>query len=129
MLSGAFLADDAIAVDGKLNVRGGVVSSARVGPNRVARVTLVVITRAEPSDTAPKISVQLIDPSGESQAFEVEIPAASLSSEIGFAYWPLWIPVEIDGRYVIVVASDSSSISIPLSVRGSAVADEIPDLG
>jgi len=106
-----------------------VLSSAQVGPNRVASVTLVVLTLADPSDSAPKISIQLIDPSGDSQVLEVEVPAVSLSSEIGFAYWPLWIPVEIDGRYVLVVACDDTSVSIPLSVRGSAVDDEIPHVG
>ena len=128
-ITGAFLADDATTVDGKLNVRGGVVSSAQVGLNRVATVTLVVITQAGPSDTAPKIGIHLINPSGDSQAIEVDVPTASLSGEIGFAYWPLWIPVEIDGRYVVVAACDDSSVSIPLLVRGSAVDDEIPHFG
>ena len=120
-VTGAFLAEEASVVDGKLNIRGAGFLYPYVGPDRVARVTLVVITRVLQSDTAPKIGIQLIYPSGDSQAVEVEVPAESLFNEIGFAYWPLWLPVEIDGRYVLVVTCDDSSVSIPMSVRGDSI--------
>ena len=118
---GAFLAETASVVDDKLNVIGGVLSSAWVSPERVANVTLVVLTQAESGDIAgdeaPKLTVELVAPGGDSQAVAVTMPPGSLANEIGFAYWSLWLPVEIDGRYKVMVGEGPDAIALPLLVE------------
>lgn len=124
-LAGAMLADSATAVNGKLDVSGGVARYFKAGHDRVARITLVVLTRFEAHDSAPKLTVEFVRPSGDSQAVDVDVPVALAGSpegEMGFAIWPLWMPVEEDGEYSVVVremdgGSDGDSISLPLTVR------------
>jgi hypothetical protein len=115
-LTGAFLAQAATVVDNKLDVRGGVLASCRIGPDRIARLTLVVLTHGQAGDKAPKLEVKLVKPSGDSQSLQGEIPQGALGGEIGFAVFPLGIQAETNGRYVLEVTSGDSSISLPLTV-------------
>lgn len=117
IVTGAFLAEAAATVDNKLNVRGGVLDSCRVGPDRVAKVTLVVLTQAEAGDKAPKLNIEIVKPSGDSQTVEIDIPKATLGGEIGFAFFPIGIPVETDGRYLLSVTSRGGFVSLPLRVQ------------
>ena len=117
IVTGAFLAEAAAAVDNKLNVQGGVLASCLVRPDRIARVTLVVLTQAEAGDKAAKLNIKLVKPSGDSQALQIDIPEATLGGENGFASFPIGIPAETDGRYVLVVSgSGGGSVSLPLRV-------------
>lgn len=115
-VTGALLADEVEVVDGKLNITGGVVRFCDPGPDRVATVNLVVFTEFDESDTDPKLTVEFRTPTGDSQIEQISMPAMPLDNEIGFASWPLWIPVEIDGRYVLTVSGDDGSVSLPLTV-------------
>ncbi len=121
ILTGAFLAESATAVDGKLHVEGGVLSHFRVGFDRVASLSLVALTRSEPRDTAPTLTIRFVTPSGDSQDEQIEMPAVftgSAEGEPGFACWSLWLPVETDGRYSLVVTADDGSVTLPLTVQG-----------
>ena len=121
ILTGAFLAESATEVDGKLQVEGGVLSHFRVGFDRVAALSLVALTQFEPHDTAPRLTIQFVTPSGDSQAEQIEMPPVFIGSaepEPGFACWPLWLPVETDGRYSLVVTADHGSVTLPLTVQG-----------
>lgn len=116
IVTGALLAESASVTDNKLNITGGVLSACRVGPERAARATLVVLTQPEESDTEPKIKVTITDPAGGSVDGQMDVPPASLGGEIGFVFFPIDISLPTDGRYVISVTSDKGSVSLPLHV-------------
>lgn len=118
-ITGAFLAESAATVDGKLNVEGGVLRYYRVGPDRVAAIQLVVLTQFQAGDSDPRLDIELIAPTGDSQQMQADIPMAvpeSPDGEIGFVFWALRAAVETDGRYLVVVRADEGSVSLPLTV-------------
>ena len=118
ILIGAFLAEAAAVVNNGLNVRGGVLASYQVGPDRIARVTVVVLTQPEAGDKAPKLKIEIVKPSGDSLSSLIgDIPKATLGGDNGFAFFPCEIHAETNGRYLVVVTSGSSSISLPLRVE------------
>ena len=118
IVTGAFLAEAAAVEDNKLNVRGGVLASCQVGPDRIARVTVVVLTQPEADDKAPKLKIEILKPSGDSHSsLSGDIPEATLGGENGFALFPCEIHAETYGRYVLVVTSGGSSVSLPLRVH------------
>jgi hypothetical protein len=119
IVTGALLADRAASVDNKLHVWGGVLDRCEVGPDRVARFVLVVLTQTEAADRhadPPKVEVEIIRPSGESQTMQLAVPKAVLGGENGFATFYLAIPAPTDGRYVLVVTVGSHHISLPLTL-------------
>lgn len=115
-ITGALLAESASVVDNKLNIQGGVVDSFRAGPDRLAKATLVVLTRPDPLDRTATIQLTLTTPAGESQESTFDVPESSLGGEIGFAYYSLRIPVPTDGRYVLTVSAQAGSATLPLKV-------------
>jgi hypothetical protein len=121
IVTGALLADRATSIDNKLHVWGGVLDRCEVGPDRIARFVLVVLTQTEAADRRsdarqPKLDVEIIRPSGESQTLRLEIPKATLRGENGFATFYLGIPAPTDGRYVLLVTVGSHNISLPFTV-------------
>ncbi len=116
IVTGALLAESASVVDNKLNVTGGVVSTYRVSSQPVIPVTLVVLTRSQPFDMAPTVTVTITNPGGESTDVELEVPPSSLGGEIGFFSAALRIPVPALGRYVIALPAQGGSIELPLTV-------------
>ena len=121
IVTGALLADRAASVDNKLHVWGGVLDRCQVGSDRIARFVLVVLTQTEAADrradaSRPKVDVEIITPSGDSQNLQLEMPKAALGGENGFATFYLGIPAPIDGRYVLVVTVGSHNISLPFTV-------------
>lgn len=114
---GALLADEVSVVDGKLNITGGMVRYCEPGPDRVAIVNLVVFTEFDAADTDPQLTVEFRTPTGDSQSEQIGMPTAPVAGDVGFASWPLWIPVETDGRYVLTVSGDEGSVSLPLTVH------------
>jgi hypothetical protein len=117
IVTGAFLAEAASVVDNKLNVTGGVLSGFVVGPDRLARFLLVVLTQAQADDSDNRVHVELWPPTDD-DPFRVayEMPAAASVGEIGFAFFPVEVALPIDGRWVIVVAGGPGVISLPLVV-------------
>ncbi|OBA72197.1 hypothetical protein A5641_08735 [Mycobacterium sp. 1554424.7] len=117
IVTGAFLAEAAAVVDNKLDVRGGVLSGFVVGPDRVARFLLVVLTQAEADDPDDRVHVEIWPPTdGEPFRVSYEMPAAATVGEIGFAFFPVEVALPVDGRWVIVVAGGPGVISLPLVV-------------
>ena len=117
-ITNAFLAESAAVADGKLTVRGGFLRYYRAGLDRVATVTLVVFTQADTGDTRPEITVGLTTPTGDCQTQQVTLPAAARAGEVSFAGWPLWLPVEINGEYLVTVHTDETSVTLKLTVSG-----------
>lgn len=116
IVTGALLAETASVVDNKLNITGGVISACRVGPERAAQAMLVVLIQPEDSDSEPKIKVTITDPAGNTQDVQMDVPQDSLGGEIGFVYFPIQMPLPVDGRYSISVSSDGGFVSLPLRV-------------
>lgn len=117
-ITGALLADAVTVVEDKLDIHGGFVRFVQAGPDRVASLNLIIFAELETSDTAPKVNVELVTPSGDSQVEQVDMPRMSAEGGVCFAYWPLWIPVETDGQYVVTVSGDEGTVSLPLTVQG-----------
>lgn len=119
MITGAFLAESASAVDNKLDVKGGVLARFVVGPDRSAAFVLVVLTQAETGNPDRRIGVEILSPDGdEPRSITFELPDAAAGGEIGFAFYPIEIALPVDGRWVIVVTGGAGAISLPLLVSG-----------
>ena len=116
IVTGALLAESASVVDNKLDVRGGVVDTYKIGTDRAIPVTLVVLTQSQPVDKAPTINVTITAPSGEAREFKLDVPRSSLGGEIGFVCAPLRLPAPVDGRYVLSVSAQSGLVTLPLTV-------------
>jgi hypothetical protein len=123
IVTGALLADRAASVDNKLHVWGGVLDNCQVGDDRIARFVLVVLTQTEAGDREPgapqpKVDVEIIRPSGDTQTLHLDLPKATYAGENGFASFYLAIPAPTDGRYVLLVTVGAHNISLPFTVYG-----------
>lgn len=118
IVTGALLAESASVVDNKLEVTGGVVSAYRRGEGPTVPVTLVVLTRSQAFDKAPKVILTVEGPSGDSTIVELDVPDSCLGGEIGFFCAPMRIPVPVDGRYVFSIPGQGGAIELPLNVVG-----------
>ncbi len=119
VITGAFLAEAASAVDNKLVVSGGVLSGFMVGPDRVARFVLVVLTQAETDCPVRKVEVEVRPPTDdEPLTIEFELPEAAAGGEIGFAYFNIEVRMPVNGRWVFLVTGGPGAFSLPLEVSG-----------
>lgn len=118
IVTGALLAESASVVDNKLSVQGGVIASCQAGPQRIVEPVLVVLIQPEPFDRAAKIDVRFTDPVGGALDQQFDVPESSLGGEVGFVYYPLKLPVPVDGRYLLAVSGRGGFVSLPLTVAG-----------
>jgi hypothetical protein len=117
IVTGAFLAEAASAVDNKLNVSGGVLSRFAVGPDRSARFVLVVLTQAETGNSDNRVEVEIRPPSDDQPVrMEFEVPEASIAEFPGFAFFDITIDLPVDGLWVLVVSGGMGAMSLPLLV-------------
>lgn len=117
MITGAFLAESASVVDNKLTVSGGVLSGYMVGPDRMARFVLVVLTQAETDSPDREVAVEIRPPAGdEPLTVEYQLPEAAAGGEIGFAYFNVEVCLPVNGRWVFVVTGGAGAVSLPLLV-------------
>lgn len=118
IVTGAFLAEAAAAVDNKLHIWGGVISHCRLGPERTVRLVLVALTQAETDNTDRTIDVDIRPPNDEdSLHISLEVPETTANNDIGFSYWPLPLQLPFDGRWVFALtAAGGSEVSFPLIV-------------
>lgn len=117
ILTGAFLADSAAAVDNKLNVSGGVLSRFALGPDRLARFVLVVLTQSEPGNTDRKLEIEMRPPSdADPIKLDFEVPESAVAEFPGFAFFELQLRLPDDGRWVMVVSGGTGAISLPILV-------------
>ena len=78
----------------------------------------MVLIQPEPFDQAAKIDVRFTDPVGTPLDVQFDVPASSLGGEVGFALYPLKLPVPVDGRYLLEVSGRGGFVSLPLTVIG-----------
>ncbi|BCI92760.1 hypothetical protein [Mycobacterium persicum] len=121
ILTGAFLADAAAVVDNKLNVQGGVLSRFAVGPDRLARFVLVVLTQSEPGSSDDRqLNIEARPPADAEDAeairLQFEVPEAAVAEFPGFAFFEIQLRLPVDGRWVLVVTADTGAISLPVLV-------------
>ena len=117
IVTGAFLAEAAATVDNKLNVQGGVLSRFTVGPDRSARLVLVVLTRADTEYSDRRINIEIMPPTlDEPQHLRFEVPETSLGEFPGFAFFEIVVNLPFDGRWMIVVNGGGDAVSLPLLV-------------
>jgi hypothetical protein len=119
ILTGAFLAEQAATVDNKLNVSGGVLARFTVGPDRLARVVLVVLTQTDPDSQDRRVEIEIRPPVEEDSLYRrFEVPEASVGEFPGFAFFDIEANLPFDGRWIIVVTGGSGAVSLPLVVTG-----------
>ncbi|BBX99205.1 hypothetical protein [Mycobacterium lacus] len=117
IITGAFLAEAAAAVDNKLNVSGGVVSRFAVGPDRLARFVLVVLTESEIDGSNRRVDVEIRPPTDDEPIrMEFDVPEVAVAEFPGFAFFEIQVQLPVDGRWVIVVTGGTGAISLPLLV-------------
>ena len=116
-LIGAFLAEAAATVDNKLNVQGGVLSRFTVGPDRLARFMLVVLTQPNDDHSDRRVDVEITPPTLDAPVrTSFEAPDVALSEFPGFAFFEIGVTLPSDGRWVIDVTSGGAGVSLPLLV-------------
>ncbi|WP_186245248.1 hypothetical protein [Mycobacterium simulans] len=117
ILTGAFLADAAAAVDNKLNVSGGVLSRFALGPGRLARFVLVVLTQAEPGSSDRQVEIEMRPPTDDDPIrLQFEVPESAVAEFPGFAFFELQLRLPVNGRWVLVVTGGTGAISLPVLV-------------
>jgi hypothetical protein len=118
IVTGAFLAEAAAAVDNKLHTWGGVISHCGLGPERTVRLVLVALTQAESDNSDRTIEVDIRPPNDEdSLHITLEVPEATANNDIGFSYWPLPLQLPFDGRWVFALtAANGPEVTFPLIV-------------
>ncbi|MGK2865960.1 MAG: hypothetical protein ACSLFA_04845, partial [Mycobacterium sp.] len=82
----------------------------------IVELTLVVLIQPEPFDQVARIDVRFTDPTGGALDVQFDVPESSLGGEIGFVYYPLRLPVPVDGRYLLAVSGRGGFVSLPLKV-------------
>lgn len=119
VITGAFLCDAASVYDDKLHVWGGVVTSWTVSAeDRSIQSTLVVLTQVDSGTTDPVIKLEIMPPTGDEPiVLDFPVPEATVSAESGFAFYRFGMQMPIDGRYVFVVSSGGSAVSLPLLIK------------
>ncbi|MGV0595723.1 hypothetical protein [Mycolicibacterium porcinum] len=129
-ITGAFLAESAEVVDGKLNVSGGVLDWIGVprrgefddaGNMAVGLVYLVTLMQATPDDHRKpyRMTTEMVDSDGTSHVVadsDVEIDAHT--GENRFWVTPIGVAAERSGRMVLIQSIDGGgSVSIPVELR------------
>jgi hypothetical protein len=117
MVTGAFLAEAAATVDNKLNVQGGVLSKFVIGPDRLARFVLVVLTRPDGDDSERRVDVEIRPPTPDTPIYKwFEAPEAAVGEFPGFAFFEIDARLPVDGRWAVDVTCGDSTVSLPLVV-------------
>lgn len=119
IVTGAFLAEKAVAVDDTLHVWGGALSGWAVHPEyRWVEFRLVVLAQVQTGEDDRTITVEVISPEDTTASLVMtrEYPQGWPVTDVGFAIFQLPIHLEVDGRYVLLVTSGGVTISLPLTV-------------
>jgi len=118
IITGAFLAEKAVAVDDTLHVWGGALSGWSVHPEyRWAEFRLVVLAQVQTGEDDRTITVEVIPPENTTASLVMtrEYPQSWSATDVGFAIFRLPIHLEVDGRYSLLVTSGGATISLPLT--------------
>ncbi|WP_293002573.1 hypothetical protein [Mycobacterium sp.] len=121
IITGALLAEQALATESGLHLWNGVISGALVGPDRISRLFLVVLTQAETDNSDRTVEIEMRPPTGEEpRVHRFDVPVETANSEIGFAYWPFEFHLPFDGRWILMVsAGGASAVALPLQVASA----------
>jgi hypothetical protein len=118
-ISGAFLAEKTEAVDNKLNVQGGVICNYKVGPDRVAKFDLVVVTQGDTGGADRLVVIEVSPPNGgQSIHMHRELPANLANADMGFACFQFRLTLNSNGRWLVTMAGAAGEVSLPLIVSG-----------
>jgi hypothetical protein len=118
-ISGAFLAEKVEAVNNKLNVQGGVISSYKVGRDRVAQFDIVVLTQGGTGGPDRLVVIEVLPPNGgEPLHMHRELPGNLANADVGFACFHFQLTLNVNGRWLITMTGAAGAISLPLKVSG-----------
>jgi hypothetical protein len=118
-ISGAFLAEKVEAVNNKLNVRGGVISNYKVGPDRVAKFDIVVLTQGDTGGADRLVVIEVTPPNGgQPLHMHRELPANLVNADVGFACFGFRLTLNLNGRWLITMSGAAGAVSLPLTLSG-----------
>ena len=118
-ISGAFLAEKVQAANNKLDVRGGVISNYKVGPDRVVQFNIVVLTQGDTDSTDRLVVIDVVPPNGEDPIhIHRELPANLTKADVGFASFQLRLTLNRNGRWIVKMSGGAGSVALPLTVSG-----------
>jgi hypothetical protein len=118
-ISGAFLAEKTEAVDNKLNVQGGVIVKYKVGPDRVAKFDLAVLTQGDTGGADRLVVIEISPPDGGPAIhMHRELPANLTTADAGFACFQFRLTLNSNGRWTVAMTGEAGEVSLPLIVSG-----------
>ncbi|QRY43193.1 hypothetical protein JVX93_21855 [Mycolicibacterium boenickei] len=121
IVTGLIIAESASAVDGKLNMTGGVVTTTTRQPDEKLYIPLVILTQADDDPTeAITIFLHCPDPGGGVIPISIPVPDVTQGGhDAGFMIYAFGLPsVAPDGRYVFVAGNST----VPLTISTNGVA-------
>jgi hypothetical protein len=118
-ISGAFLAEKTEAVDDKLNVQGGVICKYKVGPDRVAKFDLVVVTQGDTGGADRLVVIEISPPNGGQPIhMHRQLPANLTTADVGFVCFQFRLNLNSNGRWTVGMTGEAGEVSLPLIVSG-----------
>jgi hypothetical protein len=118
-ISGAFLAENVQAANNKLDVRGGVISNYKVGPDRVAQFNIVVLTQGDTDSTDRLVVIEVQPPNGgDPLHLHRELPSNLTNADVGFASFHFRLTLDLNGRWIVKMSGGAGSVALPLTVSG-----------
>lgn len=122
MVTGAFLAESATAIDHKLNVVGGVIEHWTLDPaGPDTQLTLVALTQTQLGETKREVEIKIRPPQDGADPVVITgpIPEAAARGELGFASFVFQTNIfgHFEGRWVFEVSAGGNTVSFPLNVR------------
>jgi hypothetical protein len=118
-ISGAFLAEKTEAFDNKLNVQGGVISNYKVGPDRVAKFDIVVLTQGDTGGADRLVVIEVSPPNGgQPLHMHRELPMNLTTADTGFACFQFQLTLNVNGRWTVAMSGGAGEVALPLNVSG-----------
>jgi hypothetical protein len=119
IITGAFFAEHAEAVDNTLNVTHGVLEYYTVGATREVRVFLVLLTQRPTDETNSELEIKVTPPIQGAEPLIIRGPLPEAPGELGFVVFGIHTGLPVDGRSVFEVSAGDNTVSLPLTIRQS----------
>jgi len=118
MITGAFFAEAAEAVDNTLNVTRGVLEYYNVDSTREVRVVLVLLTQTQTGgETNSDLEIKVTPPIDRAEPLILRDTLPAARGGLGFVLFGIRTAMRADGRYEFEVSAGENTVSLPLTIR------------